>query len=427
MNRILTLLFLLFSTISLSQALSTYAGNGTYGYDNGPAQDASFRHVEQIAIDADGNVYVADSDNHAIRKISAEGIVTTYAGTGIAGDVDGPADQAQFNFPLGVDVDANGVVYVIDNDNHKIKIIDTTGMVSTLAGNGIEGVANGPIDQAMFFHPINLCVDKNGLVYVTESSQLIRVIDPINGTVDIFAGNGITGFVNGPASSAQFNFPRGIAVDDDLNVFVSELSNNSVRKISWDGIVSTIAGDGVEGYQDGEGSQARFGGPKGITLDSIGNIYVADRLNKVIRKIDTLNNVTTIAGLPGIAGYIDGPLSEGTIGNPVGVGYLNENCIFISDWANSVIRKADFNQSSGIINEVEVQAIDIYPNPSTGFINIQGYDTENLEVFIYGRDGRLIKHKKNSIRIDISQLDAGFYLVHLLSGNQYGAGSFVKE
>ena len=176
---------------------------------------------------------------------------------------------------------------------------------------------------------------------------VIRKIDLQEEIVSSIGGNGIlaAGYQDGPAAESLFNTPRGIAVDDQLNVYVGDQGNNAIRKITPEGIVSTIAGSGSAGYKDGPGGSAEFDGPKGVSVDSLGNIYVADRLNFVVRKIDTSLNVSTIAGIPGVSGYVDGSLIEGIIGRAVYALPIGNNKILVSDWGNDVIKLIDLGTS----------------------------------------------------------------------------------
>jgi len=271
--------------ISSTGIVSTLAGNGNSGWVDGPDEVASFKIPTGVAVDPTGNVYVADLLNNIIRKISSSGIVSTLAGNGTGGDTNGPAASASFKAPYGVAVDAAGNVYVADDANNLIRKITSTGVVSTLAGNGNAAWVDGPGTTASFYNPTGLAVDVNGNVFVADAgNNRIREISP-TGVVSTFAGNGTFGSANGNGTSASFNHPTGVAVDIDGNIYVADQKNNLIRMIAFDGTVSTWAGNGKALATNGRGSGASFSSPTGIAVDAAGNVYVADQGNNLIRKI----------------------------------------------------------------------------------------------------------------------------------------------
>jgi sugar lactone lactonase YvrE len=269
--------------ISSAGLVSTLAGSGTAGYLDAFGTSAEFDGPYGIAVDAAGYVYVADLDR--IRKISPAGYVTTLAGDGTAAYADGPGASAQFNSPCGVAVDAAGNVYVADSANNRIRKISPAGMVSTLAGDGTGAYADGFGTAAQFQDPFGVAVDAAGNVYVADSTNCrIRKISPA-GYVTTLAGNGTAAYADGFGTAAQFNHPFGIAVDAVGNVYVADSTNCRIRKISPAGMVSTLAGDGTSGFTDGPGTSARFNLPFGVAVDTAGNVYVGDEGNNRIRKI----------------------------------------------------------------------------------------------------------------------------------------------
>ena len=275
--------------------VSTFAGiGGVKGSTNGFDSLATFNKPFGVATDAAGNVYVADAGNNLIRMGSTADMVSTFAGTGIAGSSD-VADSVTFNSPLGVAVDGSGNVYVADYENNLIRKITQAGIVSTLAGSGAKGADDGLDTAATFNLPEAVAVDAAGNVYVADNgNDLIRKITPA-GQVSTFAGSGQTGKSDGPGTSASFNSPFGIAVDAAGNVYVADSGNNLIRKITPDGTVTTIAGSGSRGANDGTGKAASFNTPAGIAVDKSGNIYVADENNNLIRKITSAGSVATIS------------------------------------------------------------------------------------------------------------------------------------
>ena len=271
--------------ITPSGEVTTLAGNGARGSADGIGTAASFNEPIGIAVGPAGNIYVADFDNNKIRKITPSGVVTTLAGTGATGRLDGPAASATFNFPHGVTVDDQGNVYVADLNNHSIRKITTDGMVSTLAGSGSPGFANGNGTSARFHDPRGVAVDEEGNVYVADhDNHRIRLISP-TGDVTTFAGSGSQSFADGPANSAAFNFPIALSFDRLGNLLVADQDNHRIRSIDGEGNVQTIAGTGTQGFGDGAVSAARFSDPTGVSVDNVGNIWIADRLNQRIRLI----------------------------------------------------------------------------------------------------------------------------------------------
>lgn len=269
--------------ITPTGVVSTLAGSG-FGFTNDTGTAASFRALEGIAVDSSGNVFVADWGNSAIRKITPSGVVSTFAGGASRGFNNGTGTAASFNEPIGIAVDSSGNVYVADSWNHAIRKITSAGIVSTFAG-GSYGFANGIGTAASFAYPYGVTVDNGGNVYVADrSNNAIRKISP-TGVVSTLAGSGSSGFVNGTGTAASFSYPTGVTVDSSGNVYVADKDNHSIRKITPAGGVSTFAGGNSYGFSNGTGSVARFHSPYTVTMDSSGNLYVADSGNHMIRKI----------------------------------------------------------------------------------------------------------------------------------------------
>jgi streptogramin lyase len=235
-------------------------------------------------VDSGGNVFVADKFNNVIRKITPAGVVSTFAGGGPGLCPTAPARRPASIIPTGVAVDSSGNVFVTDQYNNVIRKITPAGVVSTFAGSGSPGVVNGGGTAASFHYPTGIAVDSGGNVFVAEpANNVIRKITPA-GVVSTFAG-GTAGFVNGTGSAASFYYPEGVAVDSSGNVFVGDALNNAIRKITPAGIVSTFAGNGTQGFVNGTGAAASFLTPTGVAVDSIGNVIVADQNNHALRKI----------------------------------------------------------------------------------------------------------------------------------------------
>jgi uncharacterized repeat protein (TIGR02543 family) len=325
------------SGIPTEWLVSTLAGSGAQGYANGTGTAAQFSYPDGMAVDNEGNLYVADTDNHCIRKITPGGQVTTLAGTGTAGYVNGTTSQ--FNHPNGVAVDSAGDVYVADTGNHRIRKIFSNGQAMLLAGS-TQGYANGTGTAAQFNNPVDVAVDSAGNVYVADmGNHRIRKITP-DGQVTTLAGS-TQGYAEkterGP--DAKFNHPRGVAVDSaGNNVYVADFENNRIRKITVrNKYVTTLAGN-TQGYADGTGTAAQFIHPCGVAVDSADNVYVADTGNHRIRKITSGGVVTTLAG--SIQGYADGTFTTVQFSTPEGVAVDSAgNNLYIADSSNRRIRK----------------------------------------------------------------------------------------
>lgn len=283
--------------ITPAGVVSTLAGTGNIGSINGIGKLASFNGPTGVAVDGSGNVYVADSGNNLIRKITPDGTVSTLAGTVVAVDTSNTVTSAPlFSGPSGVAVDASGNVYVADAGNNRICIVSPSGVTRTLAGKGGAGSNNGAGTAATFDNPTGVAVDVSGNVYVADLlNNIIRKISPA-GVVSTLAGNGSIGSKDGIDTAARFYFPNSLAVDVSGNVYVTDDINNLIRKITPDGTVTTLAGSGVSGVQNGTGTAASFNDPAGITVDASGNLYVADANNNLIRKITPGGVVSTLAG-----------------------------------------------------------------------------------------------------------------------------------
>jgi sugar lactone lactonase YvrE len=264
---------------------STLAGDGSADSVDGTGTAASFNNPWGVATDASGNVYVADQGNNIIRKITAAGVVTTLAGSGSAGSVDGTGTAASFFAPTGIATDASGDVYVADQGNHKIRKITAAGIVTTLAGSGSAGAAEGTGTAASFSYPFGVATDASGNVYVADrGNHKIRKITAA-GVVTTLAGSGSAGSTDGTGTAASFNNPAGVATDASGNVYVADRGNHKIRKITAAGIVTTLAGSGSAGSADGTGTAASFNQPSSVATDVSGNVYVSDWNIHKIRKI----------------------------------------------------------------------------------------------------------------------------------------------
>ncbi len=325
--------------------VSTLAGwPGWSGFADGQGSAGRFNYTGSVRVDAAGTVYVADASNHTVRKITPAGFVSTLAGSpGQAGYADGPGGTARFNGPAGVAIDAAGNVFVADSQNYAVRKITPGGVVSTLAGNpGVAGHADGTGAGATFTDPENLAIDAAGNLYIADGSgNAVRKVSPA-GVVTTLAGATQAGTVDGTGAAARFDLLAGIGVDSAANVYVGDFNNNAVRKITPLGVVTTLAGlPGAKntGSTDGTGNAARFYGPTGLAVDASGNVFVADFFNNAIREITPAGVVTTLAGLSTDAENIDGATSLARFNGPSDVAFDASGVMYVADGINCTIRR----------------------------------------------------------------------------------------
>ncbi len=288
-----------------------------------------------IAVDGSGNVYLGDESSNRISRITPAGVVTTLSGS-TYGFAEGTGTAAQFGNPDGVTVDASGNVYVADRTNNRIRKITSAGVVTTLAGSATSGFTNATGSFARFSSPRDVAVDASGNVYVADfSNRAIRKITP-SGVVTTLAGSSSAGFLDGTGTAARFNGPTALAVDASGNVYVADQNNHRIRKITPAGVVTTLAGSGTAGFADGNGTSASFNFPSGIDVDGSGNLYVSDVGNNRIRRITPAGAVSTIAGT-GTSGQANGIATSATFSGIVGIAIDASGNIYVGD--GSRIRK----------------------------------------------------------------------------------------
>jgi len=301
-----------------------------------------------VALDSSGNVYFPSPNLNAVFKLDTSGILTRVAGTGqqgFSGDK-GPALGAQLNGPYGVAVDSTGNVYVADTGNNRIRKIDTSGTITTVAGNGVWGTTgdNGPATAAEFRTPNGVAVDAAGLLYIADTqNNRIRKVDA-NGTITTVAGSGWMGYQGDgvAATSTGLAFPYAVAVDAAGNLYIADTNDSRIRKVDTKGTIITVAGTSINGYlgDGGPATGARLWAPAGVALDSAGNIYIADADNGRIRKVDTSGTIATVAGTGTLGNAGDGgAATSAQLFNPAGVAVDGAGALYIMDGANNQLRK----------------------------------------------------------------------------------------
>jgi hypothetical protein len=450
----------LLSTTKVSaQVINIIAGMGdSSGYtgNGGAATNAKLHDPYGVAVDNAGNVYIADNLNNVIRKVNTAGIITTIvgngynAGTGMGGynKPSGPATTIELNGPEGVAVDTLGNVYFCDQINNIVRKLLTTGIVITIAGNasltapGTQGYGGdgGAATLAKLWYPGYVAVDLAGNVYIS-SDNLIRKVNTA-GIITTIAGdttgastgaNGGYSGDGGMATNAQLGHPDGVAVDKAGNVYIADKFNTVIRKVNTAGIISTFAGNGTVGYS-GDGSQAtaaQLGQPRDVAVDNVGNIYIADGDNNVIRKVNTSGIITTVVGTgygaPGFPGYpLPGGGFSGNGGSPTaaelwgpdGVAIDAIGNIYISDELSNTIRKVSINAVAGIEQYANNnEQINIYPNPNNGSFVIEPNSTTKQTMQVYDVNGKLVLSQtiNGKTNIDASSLNDGVYNISLQS------------
>lgn len=346
---------LLAAAFASGQTITNFAGNGLVGYqgDNGPATQAEVSNVVGLAADAAGNIYLTDQGNNVVRKVDTSGIITTFAGVGVpgfSGDT-GLATAAKLNAPTGVCVGPSGDVYVNDVGNHRVrKIAASTGIITTVAGSGsvTPGGDGGPAISAGLHVPIRCAVDQSGNLYIVDQgadANVVRKVDT-NGMISNYAGvYGGTGFSgdNGPATQAAMNNPTAASFDASGNLYVTDQSNQRIRKIDTNGIITTVAGNGIAAFagDQGDAKSASLNSPGEIAIDSLGNLFIADTSNQAIREVTSAGIISTVAGIPehiGIGGD-NGPPTAAQFNNPLALTRDPLGSLYVGDTGNHRVRK----------------------------------------------------------------------------------------
>jgi hypothetical protein len=374
--------------------ITTVAGNGAYGYsgDGYLATNAELYNPTYVAVDGSGNLFIADSGNNRVRKVSTNGIITTVAGNGPSGNWGtysgdgGTATNAGLSQPEGLALDASGNLFIADFYNQRIRKVTTDGIITTIAGNGTNDYSGdgGMATNASLYYPAGMALDAAGNLFIADSgNNRIREVGT-SGVIMTVAGGGINYPGNGGmATNASMNNPSGVAVDTCGNLFIADTSNDFVRKVGTDGIITTVAGLGYPGYS-GDGYAATNAGlnePFGISADSSGNLFIADTANNRVRVISANGTISTVAGngLGGSSGD-GGPAANATLNNPFSVAVDASGNLFIADTINHRIRKVTNNQG-----------------PTLALNNVTAANGGNYQVVVTGPGGSVTSSVVNLV------------------------------
>jgi len=316
------------ATYTSTATVSTFAGNVNAGLVNGTSTGASFNNPQGICADAAGNIYVADTYNNVIRKITPAGVTSTFAGNGTVGYLDGTSANAQFYAPKAIAIDVAGNIYVADMGNNMIRKISTSGVVTTLAGRGTAGYADGTGTNAVFKSPSALAVDANGNVYVADKgNNMIRQITSA-GVVTTLAGTTVASGIDATGTAAGFNAPNGIAIDAQGNLYVTDSGNFAIRKITTGGVVTTLIGNII--------LKTIIPSPAGISVDASGNLFIADAGGRIMEL--TGNLLISLAGSLTTTGFANGVNTAAAFNSPQAIAVSGGN-IYVADMYNNMIRK----------------------------------------------------------------------------------------
>jgi trimeric autotransporter adhesin len=427
-------LITLFVTGYSQYIINTFAGTGVAGYsgDGGPATSAQLDGPGGVDLDASGNVYIADKYNERIRKVVA-GTINTIAGNGtqsFSGD-GGLAVNATMNYPTSVAIGKTiANVYITDYSNQRVRLVTPGGIISTFAGNGSQGFSGdgGLATNCEMYNPYEIATDNAGNVYICDRyNHRVRKVDG-SGIITTIAGTGTGGFSGdgGAATSADLYYPSSVHVDAFGNIFIADQFNHRIRKITG-GIISTVVGDGTPGSagDGGPATSAQLNNPHGIFVDNSGNLYIADSDNNKVRKVSA-GIITTIAGT-GTPGYTgDGGIgTSAQLTYPTKVAVNNSGQVYVADYNNNVIRI--LTPMVGIEENGQASTFLLYPNPSTGLINITTSKlsgSESTLITVTNLLGKTVYTKlaNNSatsiLTIDITEQPAGIYFVNINGSSQ---------
>jgi hypothetical protein len=423
--------------------ITTIAGDGITQYigDGTPATIYSLALPESVFVDKNGNVFIAEDFGQRIRKVTPSGTISTFAGTGAAGfsGDGGPASAAVFNKPDGIYLDTFGNFYVTENYNNRVRKIDAiTGIITTVCGNGGGGYSGdgGQATAATLETPCAAAVDKAGNIYIPDyGNQRIRKVTAATGIISTIAGTGVLGYSGdgGQATNATLSYPTNIALDTLGNIYFAEFGNNVVRRVDvTSGIITTVAGTGANGYSGdgGPATAATFNQPNGVFVTRNGTLYISDYANNVIRTVLPSGVIFTIAGT-GAYGYAGdgGPAGSATFYNPNAVFADNAGSLYISDGGNSVIRKIT-NPVAMVGGVSGDRSVTLYPNPCEGIFTVRNGGMGERLVQVFNVSGQVVFRKLlsgNEEEINISEQPQGLYFVQVVSDENTCIRRLIKK
>jgi YD repeat-containing protein len=394
------------SVAGFGGVITTVAGNGERGFigDGGPAVEAQFRYPYDVTVDSLGNIYIADFYNYCIRKVTPGGTITTVAGNGERGFIGdgGPAVEAQLDHPPSVSMDSLGNLYIADINNQRIRKVTPDGTITTVAGNEGYGFSGdgGPAVEAQLSYPYGVTVDSLGNIYIADiGNQRIRKVTP-DGTISTVAGNGEQGFSGdgGPAVEAQLSDPHGVTVDSLGNIYIADIGNQRIRKVTPGGTISTVAGNGGFGFSGdgGPAVAARLRHPHDVAVDSVGNIYIADYYNHRIRKVTPDGTINTVAG-NGEWGFSGdgGPAVAAQLSYPTGISVDFLGNIYIADNYNNRLRKVthqllDLGSDENAVPSEDGTALYIFDSTGRHLRTISAKTRSLIHQFAYDPKGELL-------------------------------------
>ena len=428
--------FLISTTDSHGQIITTFAGNGygsgtgtgAYMGDHGMAIAAELNNPVAVAVDGAGNVYIADRDNNVVRKVNTSGVITTFAGTGVAGysGNGAAATAAKLNKPYGLVSDAAGNVYISELGNHTVRRVSPAGIINTYVGTGVAGYSgdSSSASLAKLNSPEGLAIDLSGNIYIADGgNNVIRKVTP-GDVITTIAGTGVPGVSgdNGSARSAQLHSPAAVAADAFGNIFIADYYNNVVRRVDASGRITTFAGNTIAGYT-GDGAAANLAElyfPSGVSVDLYHNIFIADQGNNDIRKVDSTGRISLFAGSRTKGYYGDnGVPTLAQMRSPKGVTADGWGRVFIADYDNNVIRVVK-SGTAGVAATAVSSDLRVYPDPSNGTFTVElPAASTATQVNVIDLLGNVVASQQaKGGSVTFTDLSAGNYIVVVNAGDK---------